>query len=145
VIKPPSTTPSIKEPSLSRSESPEAECLPPVAQLPPAVVPPAKLSSRPSLAQQNAHQIPKRGSISSLLIKTGAYAPLSSSKLTKKIATKIAPLHADRKTPPPPLAPIPKPKKKAVEEEDEDDFTGMTEKQIEKYKEEKRKRAWYSP
>jgi hypothetical protein len=137
--------PSLKEPSPPRSESPDVEHPPPVAQLPPTVAPPATLTPRPSLVQQKPHQIPKRGSISSLLRKTGAYAPLSSSKLTRTIATKIAPLHADRKTPPPPLAPIPKPKKKVVEEEDEEDFTGMTEKQIEKYKEEKRKKAWYSP
>ncbi|KAG8773266.1 hypothetical protein FRC16_005434 [Serendipita sp. 398] len=94
----------------------------------------------------NQHQIPKRGSISNLLKKTGLHAPLSSSKLVRSTSNRIAPLHLSRRTPPPPPPPISKPKKKVVEdEEDEPDFTGMTKKQIDKYWEEKKNRAWYSP
>lgn len=157
--KPPSkasTVQSTKESPPPRSKSPETEPPEEDAQVeepeaepaqpppPPAIKP--KPNPRPSVVQQNPHVIPKRGSISSLLMKTGAYAPLSSSKLTKRVSSKIAPLHLERKTPPPPPPPIPKPKKKAKdEEEDEEDFTGMTEKQIARYKEEKKKKAWYSP
>ncbi|KAG8836975.1 hypothetical protein FRC18_010340 [Serendipita sp. 400] len=80
------------------------------------------------------------------LSKTGLHAPLSSSKLVRSTSNRIAPLHLSRRTPPPPPPPISKPKKKVVEdEEDEPDFTGMTKKQIDKYWEEKKNRAWYSP
>lgn len=94
-----------------------------------------------------AHSIPKGGSISSLLRKTGLHAPLMSSRLTRLSGSRIAPLHLERKTPPPPLPLIPKPKKRQADdnEEDEEDYTGLTEKQIAKLKEEKMKRAWYSP
>ncbi|KAG9047517.1 hypothetical protein FS842_000632, partial [Serendipita sp. 407] len=74
----------------------------------------------------NQHQIPKRGSISNLLKKTGLHAPLSSSKLVRSTSNRIAPLHLSRRTPPPPPPPISKPKKKVVEdEEDEPDFTAQ--------------------
>jgi hypothetical protein len=81
------------------------------------------------------------------LQKTGLHSRLASSKLTRPTASRIAPLHLIRKTPPPspPRIPKPKPKKKKDEESEEEDFTGMTEKQIAKYLEEKKKKAWYSP
>ncbi|KAG8795156.1 hypothetical protein FRC17_008180, partial [Serendipita sp. 399] len=92
------------------------------------------------------HYIPKRGSISGLLKKTGLHAPLSSSKIVRSTSNRIAPLHLSRRTPPPPPPPIPKPKKKVeADDEDKPDFASMTQKQIDKYWEEKKKRAWYSP
>jgi hypothetical protein len=97
-----------------------------------------------SMSSNTTHHIPKRGSVSDLLRKTGFHSRLSSSRLTQRSASRIVPLHLERKTPPPAPPPIRKPKKKKDEEE-EDDFTGLSEKQIAKLKEEKRKRAWYSP
>lgn len=110
------------------------------------MLPPHQPAKATPTEARPSYGIPKRGSISDLLRKTGLHAPLSSSKLTRKAGDRIAPLHATRTTPPPPPPPIPKPKKKLVDvDEDEDDFTGMTEKQIAKFLEEKKKKAWYSP
>jgi len=95
------------------------------------------------------HTIPKRkDSMTLLLQRTGLHAPLSSSRLTVPATARIAPLHFNRKTPPPPPLPVPKPKKKKVESEeetDEEEYMGLSERQITKLKEEKRKKAWYSP
>ena len=94
------------------------------------------------------HTIPKRrDSMTSLLQRAGLHAPLSSSRLTVPATARIAPLHLNRKTPPPPPLPIPKPKKKVESEEetDEEEYVGLNEKQIARLKEEKRKKAWYSP
>jgi hypothetical protein len=110
------------------------------------MLPPHQPAKATPTEARPSYGIPKRGSISDLLRKTGLHAPLSSSKLTRKAGDRIAPLHATRTTPPPPPPPIPKPKKKLVDvDEDEGDFTGMTEKQIAKFLEEKKKKAWYSP
>jgi hypothetical protein len=133
----------------SNAPSPQAQrskpgSPPPSSELPTLM--PAKVVSRLSTEGRQTYAIPKRGSISDLLRKTGLHAPLSSTKLTRKAGDRIAPLHTTRTTPPPPPPPIPKPKKKVVDkDEDEDDFTGMTEKQIAKFLEEKKKKAWYSP
>ena len=113
---------------------------------PPAVAaePPKPKPKRPSME----HTIPKRrDSMTSLLQRTGLHAPLSSSRLTVPATSRIAPLHLNRKTPPLPPPPIPKPKKKVESEEetDEEEYVGLSEKQIAKRKDEKRKRAWYSP
>jgi hypothetical protein len=135
----------VPSPQVQRSKP---ESPPPLSELSTSMPPPqpAKVVSRLSTEGRPTYAIPKRGSISDLLRKTGLHAPLSSSKLTRKAGDRIAPLHTTRTTPPPPPPPIPKPKKKVVDEdEDEDDFTGMTEKQIAKFLEEKKKRAWYSP
>jgi len=85
--------------------------------------------------------------MTSILQRAGLHAPLPSSRLTVPAAARIAPLHFNRKTPPPPLPPVPKPKKKAENEEetDEEEYLGLSERQIARLKEEKRKRAWYSP
>jgi hypothetical protein len=94
------------------------------------------------------HIIPKRkDSMTSILQRAGLHAPLSSSRLTVPTTARIAPLHLNRKTPPPPPLPVPKPKKKVESEEetDEEEYVGLSERQITKLKEEKRKRAWYSP
>jgi len=99
---------------------------------------------RPSMG----HMIPKRkDSMTSILQRTGLHAPLSSSRLTVPATARIAPLHLNRKTPPPPPLPVPKAKKKVESEEetDEEEYLGLSERQITKLKEEKRKRAWYSP
>ncbi|CAG7849204.1 SubName: Full=Uncharacterized protein {ECO:0000313/EMBL:CCA70782.1} [Serendipita indica DSM 11827] len=109
--------------------------------------PPVKPTPRLSNTFDSGHYIPKRGSVSDILRKTGLHSRLSSSKLTKGSTVKIAPLHLNRKTPPPPPVPIKKPQKakNEDEEEEEPDFTGMTKKQIERYWEEKKYRAWFSP
>ena len=94
------------------------------------------------------HTIPKRkDSMTSLLQRAGLHAPLSSSRLTVPATARIAPLHFNRKTPPPPPLPVPKPKKTVGSdgETDEEEYMGLSERQITKLKEEKRKRAWYSP
>jgi hypothetical protein len=113
---------------------------------PPTVAsgPPKPQAKRPSME----HTIPKRrDSMTSILQRAGLHAPLPSSRLTVPAAARIAPLHFNRKTPPPPLPPVPKPKKKAENEEetDEEEYLGLSERQIARLKEEKRKRAWYSP
>ncbi|PVG04107.1 hypothetical protein CPB86DRAFT_778347 [Serendipita vermifera] len=126
----------------------EPEIPPPQPKVESKPEPPSKPPARLSLDLKGPqHHIPKRGSISQLLHKTGLHAPLASGKLTRPTASRIAPLHLMRKTPPPspPRIPKPKPKKKNDEESEEEDFTGMTEKQIAKYLEEKKKKAWYSP
>ena len=116
---------------------------PPSANLPTMEAPTPKLR-RASMG----HTIPKRkDSMTSLLQRTGLHAPLSSSRLTVSATSRIAPLHLNRKTPPPPPLPVPKPKKKVESEEetDEEEYVGLSERQITKLKEEKRKKAWYSP
>lgn len=142
VVEPPAPSPSSHKstPVRSASESSVLHVAPPKIPLPAKAAPRLSNESRPE------HVIPKRGSVSDILRKTGHHAPLSSAKLTRKFGGRIAPLHATRKTPPPPPPPIPKPKKKVVDEdEDEDDFTGMTQKQINKIMEERKQKAWYSP
>ena len=109
-----------------------------------ATEPPTPKPKRPSMG----HMIPKRkDSMASILQRAGLHAPLSSSRLTVPATARIAPLHVHRKTPPPPPLPVPKPKKKVESEEetDEEEYLGLNERQITKLKEEKRKRAWYSP
>ena len=109
-----------------------------------AAEPPTPNLKRPSMG----HMIPKRkDSMASILQRAGLHAPLSSSRLTVPATARIAPLHFNRKTPPPPPLPVPKPKKKVESEEetDEEEYLGLNERQITKLKEEKRKRAWYSP
>ena len=116
---------------------------PPSANLP-TIEPPTPKLRRASIG----HTIPKRkDSMTSLLQRTGLHAPLPSSRLTVPRTSRIAPLHLNRKTPPPPPLPVPKPKKKVESEEetDEEEYVGLSERQITKRKEEKRKRAWYSP
>lgn len=109
-----------------------------------ATEPPKPRPKRPSME----HTIPKRrASMTLILQRAGLHTPLSSSRLTVPGAARIAPLHLNRKTPPPPPAPVPKPKKKVESEEetDEEEYAGLSERQIARLKEEKRKRAWYSP
>ena len=110
----------------------------------PTIEPPTPKLKRASMG----HTIPKRkDSMTSLLQRAGLHAPLSSSRLTVPATARIAPLHFNRKTPPPPPLPVPKPKKKGESEgeTDEEEYVGLSERQITKLKEEKRKRAWYSP
>jgi len=148
----PSATTQVEDPHVSspqthrnKSKSPIPLRKPSATTAPPRP-PPVNAAARQSTESRPNHGIPKRGSVSNLLRKTGLHARLSSSKLTRKAGDRIAPLHPTRTTPPPPPPPIPKPKPKvAKEEEEEEDFTGMTEKQIARYLEEKKKRAWYSP
>jgi len=109
-----------------------------------AAEPPTPEHKRPSIG----HTIPKRkDSMTLILQRAGLHAPLSSSRLTVPATARIAPLHLRRKTPPPPPLPVPKPKKKVESEEetDKEEYEGLSERQITKLKEEKRKRAWYSP
>ena len=116
---------------------------PPSANLPAVATEPLK-PKRPSMG----HTIPtRRDSMSSILQRAGLHTPLSSSRLTVPAVARIAPLHLNRKTPPPPPPPVPKPKKKVESEEetDEEEYVGLSKKQIARLKEEKRKRAWYSP
>jgi hypothetical protein len=94
------------------------------------------------------HAIPKqKDSMTSILQRAGLHAPLFSSRLTMASAARIAPLHLNRKTPPPAPPPVPKAKKKVESEEetDEEEYAGLSEKQIARLKGEKRKKAWYSP
>ena len=62
---------------------------------------------------------------------------------------KLAPLHARLRTPPPPPPRLPKPPKKKGKEDDEvdseEEYEGLSEAQIARKREEKRKAAWYSP
>ena len=118
---------------------------PPSANAPAVVAePPKSKPKHPSME----HMIPKRrASMTSLLQRAGLHAPLSSSRLTVPATARIAPLHLNRKTPPPPPPHIPKRKKKVESEEetDEEEYVGLSGKQIARLREEKRKRAWYSP
>lgn len=103
----------------------------------------------PSILTSSIDSSQSSGTVSEILMLKGKAAGAGSGahRLGLSNKVRIVPLHARIKTPPPIFKLSAKPKRKDDhgDIDSEEEYEGLTEAQIAKKREEKRKAAWYSP